>query len=100
MRSFFSNTVTSCPARASCCAAARPAGPEPTTATFLPVRALAGLGTTQPPTQTHRESLELAEAELAPLAAKLRQTIEVELAAIEKQLNALGAPWTPGRLPR
>ncbi len=62
--------------------------------------AVGGLGTTQPPTQTHRESLELAEAEFAPLAAKLRQTIEVELAAIEKQLNAMGAPWTPGRLPR
>jgi hypothetical protein len=61
---------------------------------------VAGLGTTQPPTQTHRESLDLAEAEFAPLAAKLRQTIEVELAAIEKQLNAMGAPWTPGRLPR
>ena len=34
---FFSKTCTSCPARASCCAQARPAGPEPTTATFLPV---------------------------------------------------------------
>ena len=33
-----SKTVTSWPARASCCAAARPAGPEPTTATRLPVR--------------------------------------------------------------
>jgi hypothetical protein len=30
------------PARASCCAAARPAGPEPTTATFLPVFAAGG----------------------------------------------------------
>ena len=35
MRSSFSSTVTSWPARASCCAAARPAGPEPTTATLL-----------------------------------------------------------------
>jgi hypothetical protein len=31
------NRCTSWPARASCCAQARPAGPEPTTATFLPV---------------------------------------------------------------
>ena len=29
MRSSRSNSVTSCPARASCCAAAMPAGPEP-----------------------------------------------------------------------
>jgi photosystem II stability/assembly factor-like uncharacterized protein len=62
--------------------------------------AVGGLGTTQPPTQTHRESLAQAEAEFAPLAARLRQAVETELAAIEKQMNALGAPWTPGRLPR
>ncbi len=48
MRSAFSNTVTSWPARASCCAAARPAGPEPTTATRLPVRTAAGSGTMKP----------------------------------------------------
>ena len=35
MRSARSNTTTSWPARVSCCAAARPAGPDPTTATPL-----------------------------------------------------------------
>jgi photosystem II stability/assembly factor-like uncharacterized protein len=62
--------------------------------------AVAGLTTTSAPTQTHRQSLALAEQEFAAVATRLRQAIEVELAAIEKQLNALGAPWTPGRLPR
>ncbi|MGZ5446456.1 MAG: WD40/YVTN/BNR-like repeat-containing protein [Thermoanaerobaculia bacterium] len=62
--------------------------------------AVAGLSSTQPPTQTYRESLALAEQQFAPLATRLREIIEVELAAIEKQLNAMGAPWTPGRLPR
>ena len=38
MRSSRSNTVTRCPARFNCCAAASPAGPEPMTATRLPVR--------------------------------------------------------------
>ena len=38
MRSARSKTVTRWPARFSCSAAASPAGPEPTTATFLPVR--------------------------------------------------------------
>ena len=37
-----------CPARASCCAAASPAGPEPTTATVLPVRTVAMCGVTHP----------------------------------------------------
>ena len=44
MRSARSNTVTVCPALLSCAAAARPAGPEPTTATFLPVRFARRLG--------------------------------------------------------
>ena len=38
MRSARSKTVTSCPARVSCWAAASPAGPDPMTATFFPVR--------------------------------------------------------------
>src|SRR5215468_9992971 len=46
IRSAFSNTTTAWPARASCWAAARPAGPEPTTATLRPV--LRGLGWRDP----------------------------------------------------
>ena len=48
MRSARSKTITACPARLSCCAQARPAGPEPTTATRLPVRTLGACGATQP----------------------------------------------------
>ena len=47
-RSALSNTVTEWPARLSCTAAERPAGPEPMTATFLPVRTAGASGTTQP----------------------------------------------------
>jgi hypothetical protein len=43
-----SNTTTSCPARVSCWAAASPDGPEPTTATRLPVLRAGGCGVTQP----------------------------------------------------
>ena len=43
MRSCFSIRVTACPARASCCAQAIPAGPEPTTATVFPVFTDGGL---------------------------------------------------------
>ncbi len=48
MRSCFSNTTTQCPARASCCAQARPAGPDPTTAILFPVRRMGIWGRTQP----------------------------------------------------
>src|SRR5262245_8907128 len=47
-RSARSKTVTQCPALLSCAAHAKPAGPEPTTATRLPVREDGGSGTTQP----------------------------------------------------
>ncbi len=60
--------------------------------------AVNGLVTTSPPTTTHREALTLAEQQLTPLLAKLRKAIEVDLAEVEKQMNALGAPWTPGRV--
>ena len=64
MRSFFSNTVTSWPARASCCAAASPAGPLPTIATFFPVRIFGGCGTTQP--SSHPLSMILCSIDLMP----------------------------------
>ena len=50
-RSARSKTVTQWPAVLSCAAAARPAGPEPITATFFPVRILGGPGKTQPSSQ-------------------------------------------------
>ena len=62
MRSLFSNSVTACPARASCCAAAMPAGPEPTTATRLPLRRAGSCGTIQPschPRSTMAHSIDL-----------------------------------------
>ena len=46
-----SNTVTTWPGRLSWSAAARPAGPEPTTATRLPVRTSGGSGVIQPSSQ-------------------------------------------------
>src|SRR5437763_1399504 len=47
--------MTSCPARVSCCAAAKPAGPEPITATRSPVFVDGGTGTTQP--SSHARSM-------------------------------------------
>src|SRR5450755_4538720 len=51
MRSFFSNSTTSWPARASCCAQAIPAGPDPITTTRFPVFAAGGCGSTHPSSQ-------------------------------------------------
>ena len=48
IRSERSKTVTVCPALFSCAAQARPAGPDPTTATRLPVRVAGVSGEIQP----------------------------------------------------
>ena len=62
--------------------------------------AVNGLTTTAAPTATHREALAQAQQEAAPLLDRLRKLVEVDLVNVEKQMNALGAPWTPGRIPQ
>jgi hypothetical protein len=37
--------------------------------------------------------------EFPPLLDELKQISEVELKALESELDAMGAPWTPGRIP-
>ena len=74
MRSFFSNTVTLWPARASCCAQARPAGPEPTTAIFLPVLCVGGCGVTQP--SAHALSMIACSIDLMPTASLLMFSVQ------------------------
>jgi photosystem II stability/assembly factor-like uncharacterized protein len=73
--------------------------PSPPSLMDLSGTAVAGLLTTQPPTATHRQSLELAQQKVGPLLERLRKLITVDLAGVEAQLNKLGAPWTPGRIP-
>jgi hypothetical protein len=62
--------------------------------------AVNGLTTTAPPTATHREALAIAQQQTGPLLERLHKLIEVDLADVEKQMNARGAPWTPGRIPQ
>ena len=51
------------------------------------------------PTATHTEQYNIAATEFSDLLAKLRTLVEVELAKLEKDMEAAGAPWTPGRVP-
>jgi photosystem II stability/assembly factor-like uncharacterized protein len=54
---------------------------------------------TQRPTQTHKDQYAAAAAEFEGTLNSLRQLIEVDLQKLEKQMEAAGAPWTPGRVP-
>ena len=49
------------------------------------------------PTPTHRRSLEIAEEELGALRDRLNAIREERLPALERQLEAVGAPWVPGQ---
>jgi len=51
------------------------------------------------PTQSHVESYNIAAGEFADQLAKLHTLVDVDLAKLEKDLEAAGAPWTPGRVP-
>jgi photosystem II stability/assembly factor-like uncharacterized protein len=53
---------------------------------------------TGPPTKTHRRNYEIADADFRKALATL-QAIVTDLAALESQAEAAGAPWTPGRMP-
>ena len=51
------------------------------------------------PTQTHAHQYAAASADFETALQQLRQLIEVDLNKLEKQMEAAGAPWTPGRIP-
>jgi photosystem II stability/assembly factor-like uncharacterized protein len=51
------------------------------------------------PTQTHQEAYTIAADEFAQQLTNLRALIQVDLAKLEKDMEAAGAPWTPGRVP-
>jgi photosystem II stability/assembly factor-like uncharacterized protein len=49
-------------------------------------------------TGNHRDSFSVASEQLPPLLAELRD-ISADLAELEAELEAEGAPWTPSRIP-
>ena len=51
------------------------------------------------PTQTQQNQYTAAAQDFEGMLVQLRQLIEVDLARLENQLEAAGAPWTPGRIP-
>ncbi len=54
---------------------------------------------TSRPKQTQANQYAAAAQEFEGVLGQLRQLIEVDLTRLEKQLEAAGAPWTPGRIP-
>jgi photosystem II stability/assembly factor-like uncharacterized protein len=51
------------------------------------------------PTQTQLSAYQIAAQEFELELKKLRALVEIDLARLEKAMEAIGAPWTPGRIP-
>ena len=54
---------------------------------------------TSPPTETFRQQYGYARDAYTKAQKELRKLIGTDLAKLEEDLEKLGAPWTPGRLP-
>ena len=52
------------------------------------------------PTQTQVAQYTVAAQDFEQVLAQLRTLVEVDLARLEKEMEAAGAPWTPGRIPQ
>jgi len=73
--------------------------PTPPSITERIQRAIYGSwSSTAAPTATQKKAVELADEAFRDVLAKLR-TLDADLTGLENQLEADGAPWTPGRLP-
>ncbi|MFN3305676.1 MAG: VPS10 domain-containing protein [Candidatus Kapaibacteriota bacterium] len=55
--------------------------------------------TTQEPTETQRKSFSYAKEELAMVIDKLKNISQNVIPNLEKLLDSINAPWTPGRIP-
>ncbi len=51
------------------------------------------------PTRTHQSDYAIASEEFTQQLSRLRNLLQQDVANLERQMEAAGAPWTPGRLP-
>jgi photosystem II stability/assembly factor-like uncharacterized protein len=54
---------------------------------------------TAEPTQTMKDQYRIIGDEFEPQLEKLRQLVEKDLKKLEAEMEAVSAPWTPGRIP-
>jgi len=71
--------------------------PYPTIRDFLGAASTGTSGSTYGPTPTHQKSLSNAKKLMEDARVQVEQIRKVELPALEKQLEALGAPWIEGQ---
>jgi hypothetical protein len=55
--------------------------------------------TSSDPTQTQKDAYKIVVDEFTPVYNNLKKIVETDLKEIEKEMDRLGTPWTPGRFP-
>jgi len=56
-------------------------------------------GSTSDITQTEKDAYSIIKNEFSDIYKQLKQMIDVDTKDIENEMNKIGSPWTPGRLP-
>ncbi len=57
------------------------------------------MGSTSGITSTEKQSYEILKTEFPPVLDALKRIVENDIPALETELDRMGAPWTPGRMP-
>jgi hypothetical protein len=57
------------------------------------------MGSTSGITSTEKQGFEILKEEFPPVLDALKKIVENDIPNLEAELNKIGAPWTPGRLP-
>ena len=55
--------------------------------------------TTGAPTETQKQSYQVALDQFGPIYTRLKKLVEKDLKSMEAKLEAIEAPYTPGRFP-
>lgn len=57
------------------------------------------MGSTSGITTTEKQNYEILTEEFPPVLVTLKKIVETDVPALEAELDKIGAPWTPGRMP-
>jgi hypothetical protein len=57
------------------------------------------MGSTSGITTTEKQNYDILKEEFPPVLDALKRIVETDVPSLEAELNKIGAPWTPGRIP-
>ncbi len=55
--------------------------------------------TSSDPTESYKQNYQIASEEFKPVLERLKVLVEIDVKNLEREMEKLGSPWTPGRFP-